>query len=92
MLNVQVGVDHLVKLPDRAEGDEDEVQLRAKARWYLDSGVTVVWLVLPDSRELVVLTAGGDDRFGKGQRLPDHPALPGLEPLVDDPFRQVAGV
>jgi Uma2 family endonuclease len=71
--------------------DEEEAQLREKARWYLDAGVTVVWLVLPEVREVVVLTTEGEGRFGVGQRLPGHAALPGLEPVVDDLFRQISG-
>jgi Uma2 family endonuclease len=69
--------------------DEGEPELREKARWYLAHGVAVVWLVLPDTREVVVITAQGDSRHGKGERLPRHPELPSLEPPVDRFFVQI---
>jgi Uma2 family endonuclease len=68
---------------------EDEPELREKARWYLDAGVEVVWLVLPDPREVVVLSRERDVRCRKGERLSEHPSLPGLAPEVDDFFRQL---
>jgi len=69
--------------------EEGEPELRAKAQWYLGHGVTVVWLVLPTTRDVVVVTAGGESRHGAGERLPPHPALPGLEPAVERFFRQL---
>src|SRR5687768_438963 len=54
--------------------DEDERVLRDKARWYLQHGVTTVWLVIPETREVVVLNPAGEHRFSQGQVLPanDH--------------------
>jgi len=69
--------------------DEGERELRAKAAWYLARGVTVVWVVLPLPREVLVLTATGESRHRPGDRLPPHPALPDLEPAVDRFFRQL---
>jgi Uma2 family endonuclease len=69
--------------------DEGEPELRVKAGWYLGRGVEVVWLVLPESREVVVLTAAADHRARMGQRIPQHPALPGLEPEVRAVFAQL---
>lgn len=69
--------------------DTDE-QLRDKARWYLDKGVRVVWLVFPKRREVIVLTPHDEHRLGSGQRVPAHDDLPGLEPLVDDLFAQIS--
>jgi hypothetical protein len=37
---------------ETAGEDEDEPALRDKARWYLSHGVSVVWIVLPDRREV----------------------------------------
>jgi len=51
--------------------------------------VAVVWLVLPKSRDVLVVTAGGESRHRPGDRLPPHPALPGLEPVVERFFRQL---
>ena len=65
--------------------------LRDKARWYLGSGVEIVWLVLPESREVVVVTAAGEERYGSGDHLPEQAALPALAPAVDDFFVQLAG-
>jgi len=39
-----------------------EPELRAKAQWYLAHGVAVVWLVLPKTRDALVVTAGGESR------------------------------
>jgi Uma2 family endonuclease len=69
--------------------EERESQLREKARWYLTRGVSVVWVVLPPTREVIVITPDGETRHGPGKVLPPHPALPGLEPPVDRIFRQV---
>ncbi len=70
--------------------DEEEPALRAKARWYLDHGVAVVWLLFPGSREVLVLTAAGSEvRRGRGESLPTHESLPGLEPAVARLFAQL---
>lgn len=69
--------------------DESEEDLRAKAAWYLNAGVSVVWLVLPESREIVVVTRAGDARFGPSDRIPEHPDLPGLNPEVRELFLQL---
>jgi Uma2 family endonuclease len=71
--------------------DEGEPELRDKAGWYLDHGVEVVWLVLPDTREVVVVTAAGETRHARGTELPEHPALPGLRPAVAALFVQQDG-
>ena len=71
--------------------DDSEELLRSKARWYLDVGVTIVWLVLPESREVVVLDAANERRWGPGDRLPEHPGLPGLAPEVRELFLQTTG-
>ena len=70
--------------------DEGEPELRAKAAWYLARGVPVVWIVLPGTRAVLVLTPTGESRHGPGDRLPPHPALPELEPAVDRFSRQLA--
>jgi Uma2 family endonuclease len=69
--------------------DEGEIALRAKAGWYLDRGVKVVWIVLPDPRQILVARPGGESRFREGERLPPHPDLPGLEPEVGHFFRRL---
>ena len=70
--------------------DEPEGMLREKAQWYLRAGVAVAWLVLPEERAVVVLTPKGESRHGAGERIPAHPALPGLTPLVDEFFLQIS--
>ena len=70
--------------------DEDEANLREKARWYLDRGVAVVWLIFPETRELVILRPASESRHGAGQKLPSTPELPGLEVEVDRIFRQLS--
>ncbi|MBI2896547.1 MAG: Uma2 family endonuclease [Deltaproteobacteria bacterium] len=69
--------------------DEGETELRIKASWYLEHGVRVVWLVLPDVREVVVVRPDGESRHGLGGRLPAIDELPGLEPPVDRFFKQI---
>ena len=69
--------------------DEDEQALRHKARWYLSHVVAVVWIVLPETRELLVVQAGGESRHARGQRLPEAASLPDLAPEVDAFFLQL---
>lgn len=66
--------------------DEDEKALREKARWYLENGTKTVWLVLSARREIVVITACGESRFGPGMATAEHPQLPGLAVPVDEVF------
>jgi Uma2 family endonuclease len=69
--------------------EEGEPELREKAAWYLSHGVEIVWLVLPKTREVVVLRPVGEARVRSGDRLPEAPELPGLTPAVDGLFRQL---
>lgn len=69
--------------------DDDEARLRDKANWYLRNGVLVVWLVLPDAREVVALTRAGGSRHGTEATLPPHDALPDLSPEVRRFFLQL---
>ncbi len=69
--------------------DEDERTLRAKADWYLGHGTGVVWLVLPETREVVVVTREAEARFGLGQSIAADSRLPGLVPTVDRFFAQL---
>ncbi len=69
--------------------NEDEALLLDKAQWYLAHGVTIVWLVLPETREVVVLMGEQESRYRMGQRLAPHDALPDLAPGVADFFRQL---
>jgi len=62
--------------------EQGEPELREKAAWYLSRGVKVVWLVLSDTREVVVLDTAGESRHRAGQSLPPCPELPGLAPEV----------
>jgi Uma2 family endonuclease len=71
-------------------GVEDEDMLRDKARWYLGAGVQLVWIVLPERREVVVISATEERRCRAGEALPPHPALPGLTPSVDEFFIQIS--
>jgi len=69
--------------------DEDERPLREKAEWYVRHGVAVVWLVLPESREVIVLRADAECRYATAAQLPEDPRLPGLAPRVDRLFTQL---
>jgi Uma2 family endonuclease len=71
-------------------GKDEPPQLQLdKAAWYLRHGVEVVWILVPRIRRVIVLTGEGSAELGLGDRLPTHPSLPGLEPLVDDLFNQI---
>jgi len=69
--------------------DEDERVLREKAAWYLRQGVAVVWLVIPESRSVLVLAEAGELRYQAGERLAEDPHLPGLAPAVTQFFLQI---
>jgi Uma2 family endonuclease len=71
------------------DGDA-EADLMVKARWYLEHGVSVVWIVLPDTREVFVVSPSERVRLKRGARLPPYPALPDLVPAVDELFTQIA--
>ena len=69
--------------------DEDEPVLREKARWYLSHGVGVVWIVLPEPRQVVVVSREGESRHALGERLPEAEGLPDLAPDVARFFAQI---
>lgn len=69
--------------------DEDEPTLREKARWYLQHGVRVVWLVLPETRQVVVLQPNAESRHGSSEFLPPNEHLPELTASVDQLFTQI---
>lgn len=69
--------------------DESELDLRAKAAWYLSHGVRVVWIVLPEALEVVVIDGAGDSRRRVGQALPERSELPELTPAVERLFAQI---
>lgn len=72
-----------------AGSDEGEAALREKAGWYLEAGVELVWLVLPQARKVVVLAPGAERCFGDGEALAEHASLPGLAPPVAEFFVQI---
>ena len=67
--------------------DEPLDALLPKAAWYLDHGVEVVWIVVPETRRVHVATATGTIEVD--ERIPEWPSLPGLAPLAADFFRQL---
>jgi Uma2 family endonuclease len=76
----------VVEVQGELETDE---QLHEKATWYLAHGVEVVWLVQPKTQVVTVLTSSGERRLSNGDRIPPHPSLPGLEPLISEFFEQL---
>jgi Uma2 family endonuclease len=95
-LRAEVGpsVGRLRHVPPRlavevAGQDEDESALRTKAEWYLAHGVLVVWIVLPTSREIVVIRQDGASRHARGERIPAVGHLPDLAPDVSRFFAQL---
>src|SRR5207244_446563 len=72
-------------------GREDTVEaLEQKARWYLDHGVEMVWIAIPRTRTVRVLTRDGFREHGAGEQLPSHPSLPGLFPTRRGSFLAAA--
>ncbi|MHB8877817.1 MAG: Uma2 family endonuclease [Myxococcaceae bacterium] len=69
--------------------DEGEVELREKAKWYFAHGVSVVWLVLPGDRGVLVLSPDSEQRFSGSQPLNADARLPGLQPRAEEFFRQL---
>lgn len=70
--------------------DEDEGSLRDKAAWYLRHGVGIVWLIFPDSREVMVLSSASEARYRVTEQIAEDERLPGLAPLVELFFVQLA--
>lgn len=71
--------------------DEPEQALREKAAWYLAVGTDTVWIVLPRTREVVVITARGEARARGDEVIAVIDALPGLVVRAADLFVQLGG-
>jgi Uma2 family endonuclease len=67
--------------------DETIDMMVDKATWYLQHGVEVVWTIDPAARRVRVTTLNGT--VDVIDRIPEHPSLPGLSPVVADLFRQI---
>lgn len=71
-------------------GIDDTVELlRDKAHWYLDHGVEVIWILVPRSRSVIVITANQEQQLDADATMPAHASLPDLGPRLADLFRQV---
>lgn len=70
--------------------DDTVAKLHPKARWYLEHGVTAVWILDSKSREALACTASGESYHRPGDRMPPVEGLPDLDVAVDDLFRQVS--
>ena len=68
---------------------ESEAELLPKAAWYLSVGVAIVWIVVPETRQVVVVTPAGSHSYGSGGSIPEQAELPDLAPSVDDLFFQL---
>jgi Uma2 family endonuclease len=69
--------------------DESADTLKEKTEWYLAHGVEVIWIVLPQTRRVHVVTSKGTLEIADAARIPEHPSLPGLSPCVADFFQQL---
>jgi Uma2 family endonuclease len=72
-----------------AGGDDAQDALREKALWYLARGVETVWLVLPESRSVEIVTTAGRVEVRTGGLMLAPASLPDLRPRVADFFRQL---
>ena len=50
----------------------------------------IIWIVLPERREVLVVTGAAESRHRTGDRLPSDSRLPDLSPAVEDLFIQVS--
>jgi len=69
--------------------DEGEVELLGKARWYLEHGVQIVWIVLPAERAVVIVDARATTRLADSETIEAREELPGLTTPVRRLFRQL---
>lgn len=69
--------------------DEREATLMPKAVWYLEHGACCVWLVLPDPRHVVVVTAEGAARKSADDMVSAQGHLPELAIAVSALFAQL---
>jgi Uma2 family endonuclease len=62
-------------------------QIHEKVREYCNAGVPLVWVVDPDDRSVKVYRDNQPVRaFNITERIPEHPAMPGLAPSVVELF------
>lgn len=67
--------------------------VQQKVREYLDAGVTVVWVVDPPERSVMVYRRGGPvERLQEGDQLNGDPVLPGFAVRVGDLFPKAGAV
>ncbi len=78
-----------VEVAGADEGDS-ETALRKKATWYLNVAVSVVWIVFPEQREVLVISSDQEARVSRDEKIEAHPALPGLSPQASELFVQVS--
>ena len=73
-----------------ADEGASENALREKAKWYLNVGVSVVWIVFPEQREVLVISSNDEARVSGDERIQAHPGLPELSPKASELFVQVS--
>ena len=71
------------------DGDSEDA-LREKAKWYLSVGVSIVWVLFPERREVLVISSEKEVRFRDDETIPAHPALSELSPKASELFIQVS--
>ena len=73
-----------------ADGGDSEEALREKAKWYLSVGTSVVWVLFPERREVLVISSENEARFSGDETIAAHPALPELSPQASELFIQIS--
>jgi Uma2 family endonuclease len=69
-------------------GDDEPLEtLLAKATWYLEHGVEIVWTIAPETRRVHITTKSGTVEVS--DRIPESALLPGLSPSVSNFFQQL---
>jgi len=69
--------------------DDPYKQMRDKARFYLENGSRMVWLVFPDKKLVEVYTADDQMILVEGDTLTGGDVLPGFELAVSSIFESV---
>ncbi len=77
-----------VEVAGADEGDS-ETALREKAKWYSSVGVSVAWILLPERREVIVISSEKEARYSRDEAIQAHPALPELGPKASELFFQL---
>ena len=83
------GIEHLPDLAVEVKSPNDRLAaMRRKAVYYLDNGVSLVWLVYPDTQRIDVWTTETSETLVMGDMLDGGDVLPGFTMSLEDVFAE----